>query len=437
MPISRNDVFNPWAFPEHTYVNRKFHNHRTHKLRDPEIEVSDAFKQKGLILQVTGPSKSGKTIALEHVITKERLITVHGSRITSADSLWRSVINQLNIPMHKVTGIKQQAINGRELNVSTKVGLMGMEASGGIKSKHEKLNEENHEITYDDDLFALATRELIRMDSVLFVDDYHTMDSSLKPNIAAQIKSAAENGVKICLAEVPHRSDEPISANPDLTGRVCKIIFDYWTSSDLMEIGRLGFKKLGIILSEASLSILAGEAGGSPQLMQFFCLETAKVLNVEFEFSKLTTFTLTPMEVDTIFINVVEQVEREAIYNILDGGPDERGSPRIRYPVKVLESADNYEITLAAIALNPHSEHFTWDQLSSRIETLCKSSKHPQREQISRTLSQMVALSRKTLPKQPILDWDEDKGLFILDPYFLFYLRWSEKYSPVRDAIRG
>ncbi len=62
MRISRFDVFIPGAFPEYTYVNRTFINSRTKEIRDPEREVSDALQQKGRVVLVSGPSKSGKTI---------------------------------------------------------------------------------------------------------------------------------------------------------------------------------------------------------------------------------------------------------------------------------------------------------------------------------------------------------------------------------------
>ena len=47
----------------------------------------------------------------------------------------------------------------------------------------------------------------------------------------------------------------------------------------------------------------------------------------------------------------------------------------------------------------------------------------------------MVELATDNMPKLAILDWDRNKGLHILDPYFLFYLRWSEKYMQVRNTV--
>jgi hypothetical protein len=42
---------------------------------------------------------------------------------------------------------------------------------------------------------------------------------------------------------------------------------------------------------------------------------------------------------------------------------------------------------------------------------------------------------RDATPRQPIIEWSEATGLHILDPYFIFHLRWSEKYEPVRKQV--
>lgn len=440
MALTRFDVFIPGDYPEHTYVRRKFINPRTRLPRDPEDEVREALNQRGRIVQVAGPSKSGKTIALESIVTPARLVTVPGGRITDPDSLWLSVVSQLELPMHRVIESSKGESNERELGAGAKVNLIGAEFAGDIKHKHGEHADSAQQVTFGEDAFRLATRGLIERDMVLFVDDFHTMPELVKPQIAVQIKAAAEAGVKICLAEVPHRADEPISSNPDLTGRVAKIAFEYWSDGDLKKIGQVGFDKLGVEIAESTLLALSAEAGGSPQLMQLFCLQAAKVLGIESEQSVRRALTMTRAQLEIVFINVVQEVEREAIFNILDGGPDERGKPRTRYPAHGLGDADNYEITLAAIALDPPRMEFSWDHgldsLVSRLDrVLASGSQRPRREQITRALDQMVELAQEHMPKLGILDWSVTKGLHVLDPYFLFYLRWSEKYMTARANL--
>jgi hypothetical protein len=326
------------------------------------------------------------------------------------------------------------------VSVNAKANLIGAEFGGEVKHKHENSNETGNQVAFEDDLFQVAISGLLGKDMVLFIDDFHTMNGEIKSDIAVQLKAASEEGVKVCLAEVPHRADEPISANPDLTGRVAKVLFEYWSEHDLKQIGLVGFDKLGVEIADSTLVALAAEAGGSPQLMQLLCLEAAKILGIDSEQAERRALGMSRAQLEIVFINVVEEVERESIFNILDSGPDERGKPRTKYPAHGLAEADNYEITLAAIALDPPRMAFTWDQgddsLVARLERIYASEdKRPRREQITRALDQMVELATDNMPKLVILDWDRNKGLHILDPYFLFYLRWSEKYMQVRNTV--
>lgn len=87
-PINRNTVFVPGAYPKHSYVPRKFINRRTGKEFDPEEMISNILRQKGMIVQVIGPSKSGKTRAVENCIGIENLVSVAGSQISEHLDVW-------------------------------------------------------------------------------------------------------------------------------------------------------------------------------------------------------------------------------------------------------------------------------------------------------------------------------------------------------------
>ena len=80
----------------------------------------------------------------------------------------------------------------------------------------------------------------------------------------------------------------------------------------------------------------------------------------------------------------------------------------------------------------------TWnngpDNLLKRIDRVCTDlNKRPGRAQVTRALEQMQALAEKHMALQPIIEWSAATGLQILDPYFLFHLRWSEKYEKFRN----
>lgn len=437
-PINRNTVFVPGAYPKHSYVPRKFINRRTGKEFDPEEMISNILRQKGMIVQVIGPSKSGKTRAVENCIGIENLVSVAGSQISEHLDVWGNVCQILGLHVRFSDGTSSENKHGSSQKAGVEAGIIGAKFVGEINSLRERVKSVSTVREGAHDAFTLAYKTMIALNLVLFVDDFHTIPEKLRPLVAAQLKAAAQVGLKICLAEVPHHSHSTIAALPDLTGRITRVEFSTWERDDLAAIAVKGFDALGIELTEASRYAFSVEAIGSPQLMQLICLSAAESLGVDEPRNSKELVSINANQVREILIAVLGAVDREYIFNILDAGPDERGKPRTRYTAESLQQADNYEITLAAISLNPPFVKISIVELLKRIEQICTDPvKRPRREQITRSIEQLITLSAKHMPNLEIFEWTVDNSLHVLDPYFMFYLRWAEKYEAVRDVVRG
>lgn len=435
--LTRFDVFVPGDYPRYSYVKRKFQHRRTGEIVDPEKQIIEALKQRGMIAQVVGPSKSGKTRAIENCIGTDNIVTIAGSQITSESSIWEAVARQLQTPNSTEFSTSSGTTWSGEAKINGSADLIFGSLEGEMSGGVEQSSELEKTTTIESDPFHSAMQSLRLQRKVLFLDDFHTIPLEFQSHVAAQLKAAAQQGVKICLAEVPHHSDSTISALPDLTGRVLKIEFQYWGQSDLEEIGRLGFEKLEVEMAPAALDAFSMEAAGSPQLMQMICLNAASFGNIESKKEVRSSLQFDLNAIRSILLRTHAVVDRERIFGILDQGPDERGNPRKRYPVRVLGEGDNYEIALAAISLSPPQTALSWnnsgDNILRRIDDVCVDlNNKPQKAQITRALEQMQALAEENMPRQPILEWSAVTGLQILDPYFLFHLRWSEKYEPLR-----
>ena len=53
-----------------------------------------------------------------------------------------------------------------------------------------------------------------------------TSSEDAQIDIAKSIKAISERGVRVCIASVPHKSDDMVRANDELTGRIVSILFD-------------------------------------------------------------------------------------------------------------------------------------------------------------------------------------------------------------------
>src|SRR6266496_3272970 len=76
--VQPEEVFTPNSPPTFTYVDRAINGKRLEDL------LSEGLKTKGLLVSISGASKSGKTVLVERV-TGEYRIGVSGAGIKSSD----------------------------------------------------------------------------------------------------------------------------------------------------------------------------------------------------------------------------------------------------------------------------------------------------------------------------------------------------------------
>ena len=77
--VKATEVFTPTDVPTITYVERASRNY--------EDELRKAFKIPKMIVSISGPSKSGKTVLVSKVVAPDDLIHIYGASIKSADDL--------------------------------------------------------------------------------------------------------------------------------------------------------------------------------------------------------------------------------------------------------------------------------------------------------------------------------------------------------------
>src|SRR5262245_16538922 len=85
------EVFTPNDVPTFTYVDRVTQNF--------EQRLQEAFQIPKMIVSISGPSKSGKTVLVNKVIEKDNLIPLSGASIRSADELWLKVLGWMESPV--------------------------------------------------------------------------------------------------------------------------------------------------------------------------------------------------------------------------------------------------------------------------------------------------------------------------------------------------
>lgn len=415
--MKTREVFTPGRFPTWTYVD----DH----LKDKEQQLMDTLEDGSMLVSISGPSKSGKTVFVENILGKENLIQITGAGVTSPSDLWLRVFDIIGTPIHEITtsgSVTSGKIGGKATGEGgILVAKAKAEVSGEASYSSQKTESESTAVDY----LQLLIRELSGSDFVIFIDDFHYIERAIQSDIAQQIKEAIRQGVKFICASVPYHSDDVIRGNPDLRGRIFSIDFDYWSDEVLKKIAYKGFNKANIAYRNNLVDHLVAEAAGSPQLMQYLCLNSCYEKGVREIPEEPVDLIYEKSFFDEICRRTVASTDYSSIVDKMLEGPKTRGSERKVYISSFDWQGDVYRFLLKALSLDPPNLTFRYQPLVDRITSICKG-ELPSGSSITNACYH-TAMIANAAANNNIVEWDGENDVFdIRDPYLLFYLRWSE-----------
>jgi hypothetical protein len=421
------EVFVPNGTPTHTYVTRAEQKN--------EEKLSAGLDMPKMVISISGPSKTGKTALVDTLITVNRIIPISGQSLRSAQELWQSVMRWIGGP-EEVEKIRARVLKAgaagslsAEKGVIFAKGKLEGEVNGGIEIG--AVTSEKYGVEF----FEAVVRELGESEFVVFLDDFHYISKEAQIDIAKSIKAISERGVRICIASVPHKSDDMVRANDELTGRIVSILFDYWTVQELEVIAKNGFAALGVDIAPTVINRLATDALGSPQLMQSLCLNLCLEKGIRNKQVLKSRTEVSEAEYCTVLERTSLQTDYSRTVEKLHTGAKERGTQRKEFTFSDGSVGDVYRAILLAIIENPPRLSFDYDEIMSRIKGIC-TNESPVGSSVQLALKQMDGIAKDLSRETPVLEWDDDK-LEITNPYFMFYLRSSQKVAQIHESKSG
>lgn len=411
--MKATQVFTPGKLPEVTYIDDHLVERAQH--------LHDALEAGASAISLSGPSKSGKTVFVEKNLGRDRLIQVTGAGIDSPDALWKRVFAIIGT---EVEG-KSTTTKGFQGAASGKIsGGIPLITGGEVSATGTWSTADVQEQTPSTDYLQILIRDLAGTGLVVFIDDFHYISKDAQEQVSFQIKEAIRNDVLFVLASVPYHSDDAVRANPDLRGRTVNIDFNYWDTLVLQKIAKTGFDALNIEIPEPYIIALAQEAAGSPQLMQVLCLYTCFELDLRERQAVMTSASVDMELIQKVCSRASTVADYTSTIAMMKDGPKTRGTNRAGHLLKTGEIFDVYPLILRAIALNPPELTIRYSNLQNRIASICQNDP-PTGSSVTGACSQMCSIANAAEGKN-VVEWDSDRDVInLLDPYLLFFLRWS------------
>ena len=410
-----SDVFTPGKLPKMTYVD----DH----LQERATVLADALDTGAAVISLSGPSKSGKTVFIEKNIGKDRLLQVTGAGITEANKLWDRVFSMIGTPIARRSNVASAFEGSVGGKIGGEAGVF-VSATGEVSAngKWSKSNVEQTDVAID--YLQLLIKELANTGFVVFIDDFHYIPYAVQVELSNQVKEAIRNNVIFVVASVPYHSDDAIRANPDLRGRTVKLDFDYWKPDELSKIANRGFAALKASASPAYVQALAGEAAGSPQLMQTLCLTTCFENDVRERQLTSKQIASDIDAIDRVCNRTAATTDYSSTVAKMKDGPKTRGQDRRAYLVSDGEIIDVYPLILRAIAADPPALTLRYPDLQRRIQALC-ATEQPSGSSVTGACLHIASIANES-ENRKIIEWDAENDVFdIRDPYLLFFLRWN------------
>jgi len=419
------DVFVHRGYPEHTYIEREDPTGGEGSFED---QLYGALR-KGYHVKISGPSKSGKTQLVIRVaknkLDEEVFMKIKGSNIDSKGDLSSEAVDLLPLPDGSTIRRGKEETVSLKAKIAARLGLASSEVSGGLtRTEIQELEDftDNSSKSLSSLLQSVESEDL-----VVLIDNFHYIDPDVRQDILQTIRDLETN---FCIAMIPHRMDDIYLGNQDLGGRIKPIELEYWDKKDLKEIGCKGFSKLNMGFTDDTVSKLAKESVGSPQLMQQMCQSLCvDVHDMYGPADSNQKFSTSEEDIERIAKEIVSTTQVEKMFRRLKSGKNPRGQERVGFPLDN-GIADGYTLILRAIGQDPliKDRVLSINELRKRINKEIEGDVTRRKQNISNDCGNMNEIMNEEFPNDLSIEWDEqEEQLAVSNPYLFFYIRWVDR----------
>jgi hypothetical protein len=410
--LQLRDVFTPGGLPSVTYVGRDH--------LELETKILDAVARGYSFNVVTGPTKSGKSVLCSRVLAPHNPVVIEGGGIRSEEDFWAHLAYYLKIAdsatRARATGSALKSKGGVEAGGLGLKSAVHLEASGS--------DTRTASLTYRNVGMLAAIERLLEAKRALIVDDFHFIDPAVQKALIRSLKGAVFKGLPVFLLAVPHRAFDPVTVENEVEGRFKHISIPRWSPDDLLLIPRQGFPALNVMVERAVPRQICENAFGNPLLVQEICSELCLKNGIREHLDDVRE--LGGAHLEAVYKEMAEN-KGFPLYERLKTGPRDGGRQLLE-----MHGGGHEEIhtaIMAAVARLGPKNDTTLDEIRGSLQALLsQTAQVPSVDSLNAILVAISRTARQTATGEPPIEWmEQESKLAIIDPFLLFYLKWTFK----------
>jgi hypothetical protein len=412
--IAIADVFNGGKASSETYVHREKGRY--------EAELKQGILENGILCLITGSSKTGKTTLYQKVLSEldKEPIRVRCSASLKADDFWSYPLENLDFSRLKTIEEGGTLTTSGAGSVSGTLGwgwLASLKGTVGVSVSDAKAEKEVKDAILAKPSPTHLVPLLKKSNAVLVVEDFHYLTEDVQREVFQQWKIFTDNEVSVIVVGTTHHGVDLATANSDLIGRITHVDLGRWLGTDLETIATKGLKLLNVANKSLVVNLISEESAGLPILTQQICAQL------------FIDKGLTEWDPESS-ISFTENDAKKAMHKIAKSryaNFEPWYAQLVQGPRKKARKYDTYKIILALFAQDPPTFNFTRHDIDVRLKAVgLTPSELPPAASINSTLSSLKNFQVKR--NFELLEWSKkDNTVYILEPSFLFYLRWRQE----------
>lgn len=425
--FNTSEVFKISGLPKHTFVERSSLNEK----------ISDFFVSKDRVLLFLGYSKSGKTVYRKKHLDKEgfKIITFRCNSDKTIVDLYNQIASECNlgqiISSNNSISVGSSASSSAGVSVPA-VGNIDATITSDISYSYAKTEEQ---ATVKIDVNFLCNK--LKENNVLVIlEDYHLASSELNKTLSEDIKHFLDDEILFLLIGIPSSPNRALRNNPDLSGRMEHLNFDYLSKDEINKIINDGTKILNVEFNTDVRDAIVKYSMKNAFLVQYICRELLNKKSIKSTSTSKIKFTQAN-EVEDACRAIASRLDNDYsdIYSIITSGiRRQQENKAFNQYEEVLKALKHFEIDeLEKGVHHTKISQMAWNKIpAADIQKYIDNGTYKSETSFKGSLTTQVknavdnintSLSKKNT--RPVL-YVDDRNIYLTDLVFKFYLNWKE-----------